>query len=158
MADTAVKDVPRAPRVISQNFGVSEFKRNRWFYELTEAQQPSDLERPEFWSDVVDHIRGHDKTKGVGDRIEFDKPDTGWAGTARINAIGQGFMKIGLFEQYHPAVVDVAENSPLLTKWNVGKRCHEVIRASSKDVVASNFQTKPDAVAWITNHLKDMAA
>lgn len=155
MADTAVQT--KTPRVLSQNFGAFEFKRNRWFYELTEAQAPGDLLRPEFWADVVDKIRGHAMSNGVGDRIEFDKPDTGWAGTARIDAIGQGYMKIRIFEECKPPEVVVADGA-LTTKWNVGKQRHEVIRSSSKDVVASGFQTKADAAAWIADHLKDMAA
>jgi hypothetical protein len=147
----------RAERVLTQNFGLLEFKRDIWFYEVPEQQTKEDLLRPEFWADRVDTIRGPGKEKGLGHLIVLDKPDTGWMAFARINAIGQGFMKISFFSESKPEQVEAPEG-PLTTRWNVGRRCHEVFRASSNTMMATGFQQKADALAWIADHLKDMAA
>jgi hypothetical protein len=155
---TEQAEKPRLERMSSQNFGALEFKRNTWFYELTEAQTKEDLSRPEFWADKSDQVRGHDGRGGIGDLMLLDKPDSGWSAWARINVVGKGFLKISIFSECKPEQVEVAKESPLATRWNPGRKCHEVIRASSKDLMASGFQQKADAVAWINDHLRQMAA
>jgi hypothetical protein len=79
-----------------------------------------------------------------------------------ITGIGAGFMRLTEIERVEVAQVDsVAEDSPLQTRWNVGKRGHEVVRveaAGSVTVLAGPFQTKPQAIDWINDHLAKMAA
>ena len=99
---------------------------------------------------------GHDKAhpKGRGDIIEVRKPDPGLYAELLVTEVGTGFVRVRPIKAYEPAQVDVKSESPMTTKWNFGKKVHEVIRKSDGAVMAGNFQSKESAVAWIENYMK----
>ena len=103
-------------------------------------------------------MMGFDKSKGLGDIIEVRKPDTGLYAELIVLAIGKGYVKTDVLLKYEPKTVNLDKGSPLATRWNVGRNCHEVVRESDKTVMQGGFQSKADAVAWIAGHLRDMAA
>jgi hypothetical protein len=148
------------PRLTDRNFGVSSFKFNRWSAVLEGEQTIDDALRPDFWANLVEKIAGFDKAnpKGRGDIIEVRNLETGLYAELIVRAIGQGFVKVDVLRAQEPDTAELAENSPLTTKWNPGKKLHQVIRASDRTVMHPGFQTKEDAVAWITDHMKQLAA
>lgn len=147
-------------KMLVKNFGVASFRYNRWAADLEEGQTLEDAMHPEFWAHQADGVMGHDKTnpKGVGDIIEVRKPDISLFAELLIVEIGKGYIRTELLRERAPASVEVADESPLGTKWNVGKRQHEVVRKSDNEVLKSGFQTKQAAVDWIEKHTMAVAA
>jgi hypothetical protein len=147
-------------RMSARNFGISTFKFNRWSAELTEEQSLEDALKPEFWVDLASQVMGHDPAnpKGRGDIIEVRKLDTGLYAELIITEVNKAYLKVRMQHKDQPAVAEVAEGSPLTTKWNVGKRTHDVIRKADGQVLASGFQAKEKAIEWIEDHLRKMAA
>lgn len=156
----AAVPTPIKRRMLSKSFGVASFKFNRWSAELDETQSLEDALEERFWSDQSAQIMGHDKTnpKGRGDIIEIRKLDTGLFAELLVTAIGAGFVRVSLLRKQEPAAVAIPEGVPFTTKWNVGRRGHEVIRKGDNAVMAGPFQTKDEAAAWIVTHMKAMAA
>lgn len=150
----------RATRLHDKGFGVASFKFNRWSCELDVNQTLDDALRPEFWANVAGKIVGHDQAnpKGIGDIIEIRKRDTALFAEVIIVAIGAGHVRVAPLRAFVPPDVSEPEGAPLTTRYNIGRRCHEVIRKDDKTVMASGFQLKEDAVGWINTHLKAMAA
>lgn len=154
-------DTTRLKRRLGGNaFGLVSFKFNRWSAELAEDQTLEDALEPEFWRDLADKVMGHDRTnpKGRGDIIEVRKMDTGLYAELIITEVGPGFLKVRQLVRDEPEVAKLPDDCPLQTKWNPGKKVHDVIRKADNQVMASGFQTKPKAHAWIVDHLKKMAA
>jgi hypothetical protein len=147
-------------RMSARNFGISTFKFNRWSAELTEDQSLEDALKPEFWVDLASQVMGHDAAnpKGRGDIIEVRKLDTGLYAELIVTEVNKGFLKVRLQHKDQPAIAEVSEGSPLTTKWNVGKRMHDVIRKADGQVLAAGFQSKDKAIEWIDDHLRKMAA
>lgn len=143
---------------------ISGFVSNIWRVDLPESQTFEHCLEPTFWMHVVSNVAGHNKEKpnGVGDKISVFKRDTMEMRSYMIAGIGSGFIKLIEAERYAgPASAEVAPDSPLTTRWNVGKRGHEVIRQEGTGIVtvlAGPYQSKETAVEWINNHLKAMAA
>ena len=165
-ADLAAMAGPKAAetkvvqRFLGKNFGVASYKFNRWSAELEEAQSLDDALNANFWAAQADMIMGADKTKpkGRGDIIEVRKADTGLYAELLVTEIGKGFVKVKLVSRAELEAVDLPEESPLKTRWNVGSKTHDVIRASDNQVMRGGFQTKASAIAWIEEHSKAMAA
>lgn len=118
---------------------------------LGEAHKMDDVENSRLWGDLLGKI-------ARGDTVEAFKPDSGeWARFVVCEA-GPGFIKIGKTESYTPAVIEIPASGSLDAKWNVGKRSFDVIRKIDNYVMATGFQTKASASAWINDHMKKMAA
>lgn len=151
---------PIKKRASMRNFGITTFKFNRWSVELPEEHSLEDVMEPTYWVDIASQVMGHDKAapKGRGDVIEIRKLDTGLYAELIVTEVGNGFLKVRQLLRDQPAVPEVSEGSPLKTKWNVGKRSHDVVRAADGQVMASGFQTKEKAIEWIEDHLRKMAA
>ena len=151
---------PTKRRASMRNFGLTSFKFNRWSVELPEEHELEHALEPSFWVDIASQVMGHDKAnpKGRGDVIEVRKLDTGLYAELIITEVGNGFLKVRQLLRDQPVIPEIAEDCPLKTKWNVGKRMHDVIRAADGQVMASGFQSKDKAIAWIEDHLRKMAA
>lgn len=151
---------PIKRRASMRNFGMTSFKFNRWSVELPEEHSLEDALEPSFWVDIAGQVIGHDPAnpKGRGDVIEVRKLDTGLYAELIITEVGRGFLKVRQLLRDQPDVPEVAENSPLIVKWNPGRKCHEVKRAADGQLMQSGFQTKANAIAWIEDHLNKMAA
>ena len=136
-----------------RNFGLAEFKRNVWHLQLEENESFDDAQNGSSWSNLVAKIVGHDKIRGVGDRIEIWKPDTGAFGEMIINEIGPGYVRASFIRAYEPKPVEIEDSVPFVIRWNVGKRKHEVLRRADNQVMAGDFQSKAKAAEWINDHM-----
>lgn len=156
---TAIPAPARSPRLLNNAFGVETFKFNRWSAVLSETQTLDDAMRPEFWAEQSTTIMGPNAAdpRGVMDVLVVRKPDTGDYWELVIREIGKGFIKVQLKADCKPVAVDVPD-AGFTTKWQVGKRCHEVVRKDTGAVMSTGHQSKAAAVAWINDHLKAMAA
>lgn len=61
-------------------------------------------------------------------------------------------------ETFGPSPIN--KGGALAAKWNVGKRGYDVVRVADGQIVqdGSKFGVKEQALAWIDNHMKAMAA
>ena len=146
------------PMLSDRNFGAVGYKFNRWQAELDEHQTLEDAMRPQFWSAQAEKIMGQDKSRGRGDIIEVRKLSEGMYAELLVTEVGGGFIKVALLRKLEPEQIEVAEDSPLKPRWNVGKRSFDVIREADKKVISAGFQTKATAAAWIEDHMRKLAA
>lgn len=156
----AAPPVPQPKRAQMRNFGLIEFKRRVYDYELTADQSVEDALEPTFWTDAVAGVMGYDANnpKGRGDIIKLWKPDTSESATLRIIEIGKGYIKTRLEGRWtEGATKQLPDDARFTTRWNVGRRCHEVVRGDGQ-VMSGGHQTKDGATEWIAQHLKAMAA
>lgn len=142
--------------LLDRNFGEISFKFRRWSAELTPDQTLEDTLVPEFWKSQAGTIAGYDKTnpKGRGDIIEVRKPDTGTYAELLVTEVGPGFIRVRPLKAYEPPPVELQPDRALTTKWHFGRKMHDVVRKIDGQVMASNFQTKEAAVAWIEDFYK----
>lgn len=149
---------PVRHRALDKDFrlDLSGFVFNQWAYILGEQHTLADALDPVFWADQVDKIMGHDKSRGRGDTINVWKPSTGESALLRIIEINVGFVRTVLMQSASPPQVEIAADSPLDTRWNVGSRTHEVIRKADRQILQGGFQTKAKAAEWIADHLAKM--
>jgi len=145
--------------LLDRNFGELSFKFRRWSAELTPDQTLEDCLIPSFWKSQAQTIMGHDKSnpKGRGDIIEVRKPDTGTYAELLVIEVGPGFIRVRPLKAYDPPAVQEQATSPLTTRWNFGRKMHEVVRKADGVVMAQGFQTKDAAVAWISETMKKMS-
>ena len=56
--------------------------------------------------------------------------------------------------------IALSEKSPLKPVWNASKRGFDIVRTADKAVIqdGSRFKTREDAIGWIENHLRALAA
>lgn len=135
------------------------FSHNRWQASLTEGQTIDDALTPQFWRHQAETILGHDKVKpgGLMDIIELRKPDTMDFWELLVVGVGPGLIRVRVIKEATTAPIVLDETGPLRPRWNVGKQSHDVVRSDGQ-VMASGFQTKAAAAAWIEDHIKKMAA
>lgn len=156
----AAAALPARRQAFAKEFALESFRFNTWSAELDETQTLADALDPRFWAHQAAKIMGQDKSnpRGRGDLIIVRKADTSLYAKLLVVEVGAGFIKVELVEKAEPAVVELADKSPLATRWNAGKKSHDVIRASDKAVMAGGFQTKASAAKWIEDHIAAMAA
>jgi hypothetical protein len=136
-----------------RNFGLAEFKRNVWHLTLEENETFEDALNSANWSNLVSKIVGHDKSRGPGDLIQVWKPDTGAFGEMIIREVGPGYARADFIRANEPKTIKLDDSNPFITKWNVGKKMHEVLRRADNAVMAGGFQSKAKAFEWIADHM-----
>ena len=147
-----------AGRMTSKYFQRSDFAYTRWSADLQEGQTLEHALEPRFWIDQAEKLMGHDKLKpkGVGDIIELRQPSTGLYVELIVTEVGTGFIKVKPIRAFEPPKIEIPDDVPFKTKWNVGAKKHEVLRRADNVLMQGDFQTKEAAVAWITQHMAAM--
>lgn len=149
---------PMSPKILDRDFGLEETFNRRWAVNLNPQQSLDDVMRPEFFAHVTGKVRGHDKKSGIGDILVVRQVNTGLYAELIITEIGDTFLHCKPLRMVEPEKIDIPDEVPFTTRWNVGLRCHEVLRKMDNAVMAGDFQTRTAAKAWIDNHMKAMAA
>ena len=151
VAAVAVKKLlPRDLKVLAGGFAMTI-----WTADLDESMTLDDTAKPEFWAHVADKLNR-------GDEVKIRAYDKAPLGTLFVRATGQGWAKVGIMERWAApdAALKEPEGSPYEAKWNVGRRGYDVVRKSDRQVIqpGDKFPLREDALAWIAEHLKAMAA
>src|SRR5262245_3755705 len=149
---------PLKQKLLEKNCGVASFNFTRWSAVLEKEQALEDALEPAFWSSHVGKILGHDTMQGRGDIIEIRKLDSGLYAELLVVEAGAGFIRVEVVHRHEPKPIELPANVPFTTRWNAGKRLHEVIRKADGAVMAGNFQTRGSAARWIAEHMKALAA
>lgn len=137
---------------------VRGFLHQEYEFDLEQTQSIADALDPTFYKDHVRAIMGEDplKPKGRGSLIHVFKPDTGQYAKLLITEIGPGYVRTIPVEQASPEQIDLPAGAPFVTRWNSGKRGHEVLRKADNALMAGPFQTMSAAAAWVVQHMTAM--
>lgn len=154
--DPASKPVQKRMLPKSFRLNVGGFVYNTWSAILDEDQSLDDTLDPPFWASQAEQIMAPPH-KGVLDIIEVRKPSDSLYAKLLIVETRKGFVRAVKIEQAQLEAPDLPD-AGLTTRWNPGKQCHEVIRAKDRVVMASGFQNKQAAAAWIVDHTTAVAA
>jgi len=160
-ADAQKAEAPKveAPRrALDRSFGLESFKYNTWAYDLDEPFTFDDVMKPDFWATQAHKLMGHDKQKGRGDILRVRELRTGAMAEYQILELGVGYVKVNKIREAAAPSAEIPESSPLTTRYNIGKRTHEVIRKADGNVLMPGFQSKAAAAAWIAEHSAKTAA
>lgn len=128
----------------------------RVIYSATpEANTPvADLKKPEYWAHIAQQLKS-------GDRIEVEREDGAYFIELLVREVGRTWAKVVSLREI--TLEDTAFTIPeelkeydveykgKITKWSV-------IRIKDRSAVYEGGSTKQDAVNWLTDHLKALAA
>ena len=151
-----MSEVSRLPRKFDpKNFNAdhSGLKSTIWTHDLDEHESFQDCLDYNNYSRVM-----ASRTPQQGDFVIARNHDRSNVVQHLVLATDKAWLKLRPFlECVRPDVI-VPETSSLSVKWNVGKRKYDVIRKSDNAVLHAGFSLKEDAVKWIDEHTKLMAA
>lgn len=125
------------------------------YYAVPEAGTPiSDLKKPEYWAHVADKLK-------ASDRIEVEAEDGSYFLELLVRDVGRTWAKVDVLREKELDNVNMELSEDLkeydvMHKGKIDKWC--VIRLSDKSKVFEGGNSKQDAVNWLTDHLKALAA
>lgn len=146
-------------RILPKDFKLVEYAANRWSAILNEGQTLEDAMQPEFWQHVA---RDDQRGMKAGDVIEVRIFDHSFFAELYVRKVDPGTALVALLrliDFVDRAAAKAEGPAPVLTtRWNLGRKAFDVIRASDREVISSGHKLKEDAQAWIANHLKSLRA
>lgn len=153
MADT-VTPMPRSVRKLASKFcEVEQFRFTTWSLVLAEGVTLDDMLQEVGWAHI---LTKHKISAGDVVRVR-DEENTLYA-ELFVRGKTETSIKLGLIRKVEFNVPSVSADLPFDVRWNVGKRAYDVARKADRQVVAGGFKVKEEANAWITEHMKLMAA
>lgn len=139
--------------ILAKNVKVAEYARNIWCATSEHGTLESDLLRPEYWAHVAHLLK-------QGDRIEVECEDLSYFAEFYVKAAGKNWTQVHTLRFVHlesSSEKPIQENEYIVQwKGKIAKWC--VIRVKDKAVVHEGEDSQAAAVAWMTDHLKAMAA
>ncbi len=148
------------PKKLHQKY----FQRTEFAYARMSATLPVDVTfedclNPEFWVNIA-HLLQVTPVTGEPDRsgaiIEVRTADHAFYAELYVRAVHDQGLIVSVLRE--PKYFTPEENAApgFNTRWNVGKRRHEVIRKSDNKIVAGDFKIKEDALQWINETIAAM--
>lgn len=152
-AKPSVAPVQRKLRPGSFKLDFSGFVNSQWSATLDELDTVEDALVSDFWFHV-------DKAKiNARDTIVVYSYDGQRRVVLYVRAVTKAIIKLAVMSDhdFSPKGKSAVDDS-LDVKWNVGKRRFEVLSKATKQVLQSDFLVKEDALTWLAEHKKAMAA
>ena len=139
--------------ILLKNVKGAEFARNIWCATVEQDTQKSDLLRPEYWAHVTHFLK-------QGDRIEVECEDLSYFAELYVKGVGKNWVQVVIMrfvELDNQVEKPTAQDEYTVQyKGKISKWC--VIRNSDKALVYEGGDSQSVAVAWMTDHMKVMAA
>lgn len=164
MSEVAVATAPKPaariepPRVIHpRDFKLIEYEYARFSARLPVGVSFQEVLKPEFWVQIVHLLRKNTITNEPdrsGAIIEIRTEDHAFYAELYVRAVQEKGLIVGVLKEPVYFGLDEVRSDRFETRWNVGKRCHEVVRKSDKNVVQTDLPTKEAAKAWIDTTMK----
>lgn len=152
----------RSPRkLLPVNLCADGFGNRRWQAYLPDGYTLEDALRPQFWAHVANQMKSAPgERKGVGDIIEIRNFDHSAYAELYVRGVGDNEVFVAVMVDRAVAPEIKQESAALDVRWNVGKRGYDIVRVGDKAVVqdGAKFPLREQAVAWIAQHAKAMAA
>jgi hypothetical protein len=139
--------------ILSKRVRQADQVRNIWHVTPMPENTAVDLLKPEYWVHVQRYMRR-------GDRLEILAEDLSWYAEAVVLDTGAYGARIAFtVDPVHLANESKVEVSDEFeVKWAGMHAKWRVLRASDRTVLVENLATKDDALRWIVNHRKVLAA
>jgi hypothetical protein len=135
------------------NFRGAEYHRNVWCAVVESGTTSADLLRAEFWAHIAHQVKS-------GDRIEVENEDDSFYAELYVRSVGTASVKVSLlnFQEFDAAGEEPSyqEQYSVEFKGKISKWC--VIRLKDKTMVHQGANNKQEATAWLTDHMKALAA
>lgn len=130
-------------------------------YATIQVRQPvghtiEDALRPEYWVHHAYRLKANPITgqaDWAGAKLEIHTEDHSHYAELYVRAVLEKALIVQIINGPHYLGISSAETSGYETRWNVGKRGHDVIRRSDRQIVG-HFATKELAKEWIDETLK----
>jgi hypothetical protein len=135
----------------------TEYTRNIWQVTPEVGTEPEELLAPEYWAHLAQNLRQRD-------RIEAWCEDLKWYAEYLVLDVGRNWAKVHLCEntveelrQFEPRRVDmILPGHSVSYKGLHAKWC--VVRDADKVILKDKCETEGDALSWLSNHAKSLAA
>jgi len=127
-----------------------------WSLILPEGHTVEDTLRPAYWSSIARFFDGK-----FHNFIDVLNDEHSLYARLYVRAVQENQMivtQIGETQIFGPVAVEI--DSALEPRWNVGKRGYDIVRKADGMVIqdGSKFGVKEQALAWIADHVKKLAA
>lgn len=139
--------------ILLKNVKGAEFARNIWCATVEQGTVELDILRPEYWAHIAHMLK-------QGDRIEVECEDLSYFAELYVKHVGKGWAQVTTLRFVN---LDIVQEKPQVDpeytvqyKGKISKWC--VIRTKDKTMVHEGAESQSQAVAWMTDHMKAMAA
>lgn len=141
-----------AKKVKRSTFQFAEHAYGRHSATLPVGWTIDDVLAPESWSEVAHLLDGNkmNNTKPqVGAVIEVRTEDHAFYAEIYVRAVEKMALHVDVIQFKPLGPQEAKETGKFDVRWNVGRRCYEVVRLSDKHIVATDLPKKEDAYSWI---------
>ena len=132
-------------------FPVASYANNRSAVRLPPETPYEEMFKPEFWAHNAKRIK-------KDDIIEVRSDDGSFYAELYVRAVGPINVKVQEIFRKNLGEDVATQADRLEVKWAGPRRLWSVIRQSDKQPMKDGFHIKEDAVAWMEEHNKQMAA
>jgi hypothetical protein len=148
-------------RLLQKDFQETAFGRGHFTVTLPIGVEFEDALKQEFWVNVSHLLESKPNTNEpdlAGSIIIIDSADRGWVAELYVRAVVERGLIVGIKQKPVYQGPKTSGNKLFDTRWNPGKKGHEIIRMSDREIVgdASQFPIKEDALEWINNTITAM--
>lgn len=141
------------PSILLKNVRGAEFARSIWCATVEQGTVESDILRPEYWAHIAHMLK-------QGDRIEVECEDLSYFAELYVKQSGKGWAQVTTMRfinlEAPQAKQDADPEYSIQFKGKISKWC--VIRVKDKTMVHEGAESQAIAMAWMTDHMKVMAA
>jgi len=142
-----------APSVHPSRVKLAEYERQEWVVDAPEGTTDRDLENPAFWAHIAAKFIPYA-------RLEIRAHDGSWIGEAIVLSCGRTWAKVAVLNMYQLFKENESLDVPVdhEVKWRGPGKKHTVERISDGAVLVEGIQTKIEALEWLHNHERKLAA
>ena len=145
------------PALHMERMKSTEYVRNIWQITPEVGTEPEDLLSPDYWSHVAHQLRQRD-------RIEAWAEDLSWYAEYLVLDVGRNYAKVHLCEAsvevlhgFSPLrATDILPGHTVAYKGLYAKWC--AIRDKDKVIIKDKCETEGEALSWLSEHAKSLAA
>lgn len=148
------EQLKRALILNPQRMGLAEQMRQDWVVNAEEGTSVQDVLDPGYWAHMAQHLQ-------LYDHIEVRLETGEWILDLIVLDVGRTYARVYLANKHSFDEVDTAPPVGAIThkvEWKGPQRKYVVIRNSDSAALQEGFATKPEALAWMENHIKVSAA
>ena len=144
------EQVKRAVILNPQRMGLAEQMRQDWVVNAEEGTTIQDVLDTGYWAHMASQLQ-------LYDHIEVRLETGEWILELIVLDIGRNYARVYVAQKHDFAEVDLKAPSGAIThkvEWKGPQRKYVVIRISDSAPLQEGFTSKPEALAWMENHIK----
>ena len=144
------EQVKRAVILNPQRMGLAEQMRQDWVVNAEEGTTIQDVLDTGYWAHMAAQLQQYD-------HIEVRLETGEWILDLIVLDIGRNYARVYVAHKHDFADVDLKAPSGAITpkvEWKGPQRKYVVIRISDSAPLQEGFASKPEALAWMENHIK----